>query len=75
MRLTANEIQTLRKLLLAQLVEMREVERVGMDRKLATYQAHIDVLNKVISSSLIEARDELVDEDKRLTIRLQEGRY
>ena len=75
MRLTTNEMQTLRKLLLDQLAQMREAERVGIDSKLAIYQARINVLNKVIVNELIEARDELVDEDKRVTIRLQEGRH
>ena len=75
MRLTTNEMQTLRKLLLDQLAQMREAERVGIDSKLAIYQARINVLNKVIANELIEARDELVDEDKRVTIRLQEGRH
>jgi hypothetical protein len=75
MRLTAHEIKTLRELLLTQLVQMREAERAGMDGKLTTYQARLDVLGKVIDSELIEARDELVDEARRITIRMQEGRY
>jgi len=75
MRLSTNEIQTLRKLLLDQLAQLREAESIGMDSKLATYQARLDVLDKVIGNELIEARDELVDEDKRVTIRQQEGRY
>ena len=74
MRLTANEMQTLRQLLLDQLAQMRESERVGIDSKVAMYQARINVLDKVIDNELIEARDELVDEDKRVTIRQQEGR-
>lgn len=74
MRLTTNEMQTLRKLLLDQLAQMREAERVGIDSKLAICQARINVLDKVIVNELIEARDELVDEDKRVTIRMQEGR-
>jgi RNase P/RNase MRP subunit p30 len=74
MRLTANEMQTLRQLLLDQLAQMREAERVGIDSKVAMYQARINVLDKVIDNELIEARDELVDEDKRITIRQQEGR-
>jgi RNase P/RNase MRP subunit p30 len=74
MRLTANEMQTLRQLLLDQLAQMREAERVGIDNKVAMYQARINVLDKVIDNELIEARDELVDEDKRITIRQQEGR-
>lgn len=74
MRLTANEMQTLRQLLLDQLAQMREAERVGIDSKVAMYQARINVLDKVIDNELIEARDELVDEDKRVTIRQQEGR-
>ena len=75
MRLNAQEIKTLRELLLAQLVQMREADRVGLDSKLATYQARLNVLGKVIDSELVEARDELVDEARRLTIRMQEGRY
>ena len=75
MRLTAYEMRTLRKLLLAQLVHMREAERAGLSSKLATYQARIDVLDKVIDNELIEARDELVDESRRVSIRVQEGRY
>jgi len=54
---------------------MREAERTGIDSKLATCQARIDVLDRLINSELIEARDELVDEARRVTIRLQEGRH
>ncbi len=74
MKLTSNEMQTLRRLLLDQLTQMREAERIGIHSKLAIYQARINVLDKVIHNELIEARDELVDEDKRVMIRLQEGR-
>ena len=74
MRLTTNEMQTLRKLLLDQLAQMREAESVGIDSNLDICQARINVLDKVIVNELIEARDELVDEDKRVTIRMQEGR-
>jgi hypothetical protein len=75
MIVTTNEIKTLRNLLLEQLAAMRKAERDALNSKLSVYQARIHVLDKVIDSALIEARDELVDEAKRLTIRLQEGRY
>ena len=75
MRLNAYEVQTLRELLLAQLVQLRNAERDGTNNKLDTYQAQIEVLDKVINSELIEARDELVDEARRIMIRMQEGRY
>ena len=75
MRLNANEVKTLRKLLLDQLAQLREAERAGIDSKQATFQARIEVLDRVVNSELIEARDELVDEARRVTIRMQEGRY
>jgi hypothetical protein len=71
MRLNANEEQTLRDLLLAQLDAMRKAEKVGMHNKLATYRARIDALDKVLGSEGVVLPDEVA----RVDVRLQEGRY